>query len=260
VNATEQTRSGWVIPAALAVSVGVHLGLFALLARDHPPRPKDAEPVEFVLVEKEPPPPPPPPPEPETPPEPEPEPVKPAPKPPPKVVVRNDPPPPPPPNTPPPSEPPPPDAKPAPIKIGISLSSTTQGGSFAVGTGNTLYGKADEKAADPNEVKPYQATETRQAPFVPSSRVSSLPSAVALVDPGYSEEARRERIEGKLTLRVKIDAEGRVVDVRVIKGLGYGLDERAVAAMRKTRWKPAKADGQPVGTEITYTLNFYLQD
>ena len=78
MNATEQSRSGWVIPAALAVSVGVHLGLFALLARDPAPKAPDAEPVEFVLVEKEPPPPPPPPPEPEPIPDPvpEPEPVK----------------------------------------------------------------------------------------------------------------------------------------------------------------------------------------
>ncbi len=257
MNATEQTRSGWVIPTALAVSVGLHVGLFALLAQEPPPKTPDAEPVEFVLVEKEPPPPPPPPP-----PEPIPDPVveeKPAPKPPP-VVAKKEPLPPPTPNTPPPAEPPPPDAKPAPIKIGISLSSTTEGGSFAVGTGNTLYGKADAKAADPNEVKPYQAGETKQAPYVPSSRVTSLPSVSKVVDPGYTPEATRERIEGQVIMRVKIDAEGKVVDVRVIKGLGYGLDERAVDAMRRTRFKPAKAGGEAVGTEISYTLTFFLQD
>lgn len=252
-----QSSSAQTIAVAVVVSIGLHLALFAALDRPARQAPPEREVVELEVVEK-PPPPPPPEPEPEPEPEPAPEPPpRPAPKPP--RVAKIDPPPPPPPNSPPPEEPPP-DEKPAPIRIGISLSSTTEGGGFAVQTGNTLYGKADEVAADPAEVKPYRATETEQAPFVPSSRLSTLPSVVAQVDPGYSPEATRERIEGQVILRVKIDENGVVTEVRVVKGLGYGLDERAVAALKKTRFKPARAEGRAVATEISYTLNFYLQD
>lgn len=250
------------VAIALAISVGLHLGLYALLGDDPPPK-KVVEAVEFEIVERTPPPPAPEPePEPEAAPEPEPTPPPPPPKvaqvqPPPKVT-----PPPnvPPPNVPPPNEPPPPDAKPAPIKIGISLSSTTEGGGFAVGVGNTQYGKADEKAADPKEVRPYAAPpDAKKAPFVPASRVSKQPAVRKEAKATFTSLARREGVEGSVILRVKIDATGKVVGVKVIKGLGYGLDESAVEAMWKYLFAPATLDGEPVGTEISFKVSFYLE-
>lgn len=252
------------VAIALAVSLGLHLGLYALLGDDPPPK-KVVESVEFEIVERTPPPAAP---EPEPEPEPAPEPEPPPPPPPPKVAEVTPRPPPqvtpppnlPPPNVPPPNEPPPPDAKPAPIKIGISLSSTTEGGDFAVGTGNTLYGKADTKAADPNEVRPYApGPEVKKAPFVPASRVSKQPAVRREAKAAYTAVARREGVEGVVILRVKIDENGKVVDVKVVKGIGYGLDEAAAEAMWKYLFAPASVDGQAVGTEISFKMNFLLE-
>lgn len=244
---------------ALAASALVHLGLYALLGDEPPPR-KVNEAVEFELIE--PPPPPPPEPEPIAEPEPEPEPVKPE----PQKVARVDPPPqktptpPPPANTPPPNEPPPPDARPAPIKIGISLSSTTQGGGFAVGTGNSVYGKVDPKAADPKDVKPYApGPDTKQAPFVPASRLTKQPSLRGTITGDLTPEAKREGIEGTVVVRIKIDEKGRVVEAKVVQGLGYGLDENAIKALRAAKFSPASVDGNPVVTEINFRINFLLE-
>src|SRR5690606_21487228 len=130
--------------------------------------------------------------------------------------------PPPPPNQEPPPEPP---AKPPPIRVGISLQSTTEGGSMAVGTGNTLYGKADKVAGDPTDARPYAAEETKKAPFVPSSRVTSLPRVRREAPKIYPDAARNAGIEGQVIARIKIDETGKVVAVKVVEGPGYGLED-----------------------------------
>lgn len=215
------------------------------------------EAVEFEVIRTEPPPPPPPPPEPEPAPEPEP----PAPKPPPKRIVKAEPPPPaeplppPPPNAPPPKE----EAAPAPIKIGVSLSSTTEGGSFAVGTGNTLYGKSDEKAADPSTVKPYAAETPKAAPFVPSTRLTRIPTVKRIAAPAYPEWARVEGIEGRVLLNIRIDETGKVIEVRLLRGLGRDFDERAIAAVKNAQFNPGISDGRAVVTEINYTITYMIE-
>ena len=115
------------------------------------------------------------------------------------------PPPPPPPNQP----PPPPKAAPPPINIGISLSSTTQGGSFAAPVGNTLYGQAPDKAANPTTAVAYAAPRAT-AKFVPSYAVSEPPTALNgdSVKPPYPEGARKDGLEGPVTLKLKIDETG----------------------------------------------------
>ncbi|HNO69619.1 MAG TPA: energy transducer TonB [Pseudomonadota bacterium] len=79
----------------------------------------------------------------------------------------------------------------------------------------------------------------------------------------YPEEARAKGIEGNVILRVSVTESGKVHDVKVIKGLGYGLDEAAVAAIRKSprcKFSPAiGSDGKPVEYTIpAYTFHFEL--
>lgn len=222
--------------------------------------------MELAWVEI-PPPPPEPEPEPEPPPEPEPAPVVPPP-PPPKpraapVTQQERPPtprdaPPPPPNQP--AEEPTPQA---PIRIGVSLSSTTEAGEMAVGTGNTLYGATDRVAGQPGEATPYQAEEVEKAPFVPESRLSKPPLPLRGGCPAspndYPAAARREGIEGTVTLRVTIDEEGKVIQAAVLQGLGYGLDEVARRLMRSCPFSPGIGPGgKPVRTEIRYNFRFRL--
>ncbi|MBL8924451.1 MAG: energy transducer TonB [Myxococcaceae bacterium] len=198
--------------------------------------------------------PPPPPPKVE---EPKPEPPKPDPpkaKPPPVKVAEVKPPPeqaPPPPNQEPPPET---DAKPVPLVVGISLSSTTEGGSFAVNTGNTTYGKADSTPTNPADVKAYRAPK-----YVPPGGADTQPEVANEFKPPYPDDAKKNEIEGTVVLKVTIDEDGKVTDVKVLKGLGYGLDEASIAAMRRFKFKPATKGGEAVGTTITYNYSWYLE-
>jgi TonB family protein len=69
--------------------------------------------------------------------------------------------------------------------------------------------------------------------------------------PQYSEEARRLRIQGEVTLQVKFGADGRVEVLRVVSGLGHGLDEQAERVAQQIRFKPALRNGQPADN-VTY--------
>jgi protein TonB len=71
------------------------------------------------------------------------------------------------------------------------------------------------------------------------------------VAPKYTMEARRAEIEGVVRVQVTVDESGHVISARVVSGLGYGLDESALAAAKATTFDPATQCGKPVvGTTI----------
>jgi protein TonB len=78
------------------------------------------------------------------------------------------------------------------------------------------------------------------------------------VQPAYSQEARAASIEGVVKLELTIDASGHVVGVKVVKGLGYGLDEAAVAAAKQWTFKPATKCGKPVASVVKPGVRFEL--
>ena len=63
-------------------------------------------------------------------------------------------------------------------------------------------------------------------------------------DPLYSEEARKTKLQGSVLLSVLVGADGRAKDVRVLRGLGMGLDENAIQAIRNWQFIPAKDAAQ----------------
>jgi protein TonB len=71
----------------------------------------------------------------------------------------------------------------------------------------------------------------------------------------YPEQARKNKIEGKVIIQFIVNADGTSSDFKVIKGIGYGCDEAAVEAFKKMpKWKPATINGQPVKflTQMAY--------
>ena len=146
-----------------------------------------------------------------------------------------------------------------PIQIGISLSSTTVGGSFSLAVGNTLYGKADAIAADPHAGQPYAAQDSPKAPFVPPSRVTTLPRLLDQPKPEYPPEAKKQGIEGQVVLLLTIDERGRVTRVRLVSGRGFCLDEVAQKGALAFRFAPATVNGEAVSTEIRYVYTFLLE-
>jgi TonB family protein len=76
--------------------------------------------------------------------------------------------------------------------------------------------------------------------------------------PVYTEEARRLKIEGEVLLQVTFTANGQIKVLNVVRGLGHGLDEAAVTAAQKIRYKPALRDGQPVDSTATLHIVFQI--
>jgi TonB family protein len=76
--------------------------------------------------------------------------------------------------------------------------------------------------------------------------------------PAYTEEARAQRVEGEVSLEVEFTADGQVRVLRVVRGLGYGLDEMAAQAAQRIRFRPATSKGVPVDFRATLTILFRL--
>jgi len=86
----------------------------------------------------------------------------------------------------------------------------------------------------------------------------SAPRAVSTPDPEYTEEARNAKTQGTCILWLIVDQQGNPRDIRVVRGLGFGLDARAIAAVKQWRFEPALKDGHPVNVQISVEVGFRL--
>jgi TonB family protein len=68
---------------------------------------------------------------------------------------------------------------------------------------------------------------------------ASPPSVLSRVDPEYSKQADRANLSGTVLLSMVINTDGMAEDIRVVKSLGMGLDEKAIEALQKWRFSPA---------------------
>lgn len=86
------------------------------------------------------------------------------------------------------------------------------------------------------------------------------PLRLTEINPLYTEPARRARVEGYVILQLTIDKEGNVIEVKVLKGLPFGLTETAVEEAKKQKFKPAyrKSTGLSVNCIYTFTIRFQL--
>jgi len=91
------------------------------------------------------------------------------------------------------------------------------------------------------------------------ANVVSEPACLHCPEPPYTDEARKAKLQGNVTLRVLIGADGRAARIQLVKGLGLGLDEQALQAVRSWRFVPARdARRQPVPTWVTIETRFQL--
>ena len=122
-------------------------------------------------------------------------------------------------------------------KISASRGAVRQGG----------FGDADAPLAQQLR-KPVVSEVAKKTPV----EIISKPT------PTYTEEARKLRIEGEVLLEVMFEASGRLRVLRVVRGLGHGLDENAQRAAEQIRFKPAMKDGQPADSTATVHIIFQL--
>jgi TonB family protein len=185
-------------------------------------------------------------------------------------------PPPPPQPTPKPVEPPPPIAKPDPIppvvapvvsaspdtrdQAGVLTEKAPEAGSQGKGAGGgsgTGGGTGIGEGTGPG-IGPGSGGGTGGGPYRPGSGIAP-PELLHEVKPEYTDEARRRSLRGDVLLEIVVRSDGRVGDVRVVRGLGSGLDERAVQAVRQWRFSPARRLGTPVDVMVEVAVEFRLR-
>src|SRR5215469_7516495 len=82
------------------------------------------------------------------------------------------------------------------------------------------------------------------------------PAVLYQREPAFSDAARSRRLQGTVGLNVTIDKSGTVTDVKIVRPLGMGLDEQAVATIRTWQFSPAKVEGQPVAVQLYIETSF----
>lgn len=99
---------------------------------------------------------------------------------------------------------------------------------------------------------------TGGGPYRPGSGVEP-PRLLREVKASYTDEARRANIAGEVEMEITIRRDGTVSDVRILRGLGGGLNERAAAAVRQWRFAPARLKGTPVDVIVEVAVQFTLR-
>ena len=86
----------------------------------------------------------------------------------------------------------------------------------------------------------------------------TVPQAIFSPEPSFSDEARKAKAQGVVMLLLVVGKDGRTYDVHVRQSLGMGLDEKAIEAVSRWRFRPATLNGQPVATQIAVQVDFRL--
>jgi TonB family protein len=138
------------------------------------------------------------------------------------------------------------------------VASTGFGNGVATGTGRTPssagvvrqagFGSADVPAPPTVQSRPAQPVAAKIVP----AEILSKPTPI------YTEEARSKRIEGEVLLEVIFEASGKLRVIKIVRGLGHGLDDAAVHAAEQIRFKPALRDGQPSDSTAVVHIIFQL--
>jgi TonB family protein len=142
-------------------------------------------------------------------------------------------------------------AKPAPPLETDSHGPGTGGGT---GTGQGT-GLGEGEGAG---IGPGSGGGTGGGPYRPGSGITA-PSILREVKPDYTEEGRRRNLEGDVVLEIVVRSDGSVGSVKLLQGLGAGLDQRATEAVRQWRFSPAKRYGTPVDVIVEVAMEFKLR-
>jgi len=87
----------------------------------------------------------------------------------------------------------------------------------------------------------------------------SPPVAVYKVEPEYSKQARKAKFQGTVVLSIVIDETGQPTNIKIVRPLGLGLDEKAIEAVKQWRFTPGMKDGKPVAVLAAVEVNFRLR-
>jgi protein TonB len=139
--------------------------------------------------------------------------------------------------------------------FGISMESTSAAGTGpALPVGNTLQTRQGRAKTTETAVKPLAAP-------VQAYEVTKMPLPVGRCTGKYTEEAKQAGLEGTVILDIVVGEDGGVRDIAIVQGLGQGLNEAAVRALKACRFTPGERDGKPVPVRVRrFKVHFALGD
>jgi len=130
-------------------------------------------------------------------------------------------------------------------------NSSLKGFSLGVGSGTGIG------SGDGNGIGPGSGGNTGGGVLHVGGSVSQ-PEVRYYVDPEFSEEARKAKFSGNVEVYLWIDEKGNPSHIKVARGVGMGLDEKAVEAVRQYKFKPAMQNGKPVKVDMYIDVNFHI--
>lgn len=90
------------------------------------------------------------------------------------------------------------------------------------------------------------------------AKITRAPQVLYKEEPEYSEDARRAHVQGTVRLRIDVGLDGRATNIRLVSGVGLGLDEKAIEAVRRWRFRPALSGDRPVVAPAVIDVGFFL--
>lgn len=145
-------------------------------------------------------------------------------------------------------------------RIGVLMDTSSESESHGAGRGGgagsgTGTGLGD---GDGSGIGPGSGGGIGGGPYRPGSGIEP-PRLLREVKADYTEDARRRGLTGDVVLEIVVRRDGTVGDVRIVEGLGGGLNERAVAAVRQWRFAPARRQGAAVDVVVEVAVEFKLR-
>jgi TonB family protein len=146
-------------------------------------------------------------------------------------------------------------------------SALAEGGAYSPDDATTmeLYARflKDQGRGDDAKSMLDRAADIRRIPVLVSNALRigggvTAPKVLSKVEPEYTEEARTAKYQGTVVLAVEIRPDGFADNIRVVRGLGLGLDENAMTAVRQWQFQPGTKDGAAVTVQATIEVNFRL--
>jgi TonB family protein len=145
---------------------------------------------------------------------------------------------------------------------GAGGANGVQGTIASAGFGNGIAQGADHRSGGTVQASNFGSQEVSHASAkavqADSGPATSQVEIISKPNPVYTDEARQLKLEGEVLLDVLFGANGQLHVNRVVRGLGHGLDEAAVSAANKMRFKPAQRNGSPVDSTAIVHVVFQL--
>lgn len=135
---------------------------------------------------------------------------------------------------------------------GAASSGAGTGGGAGTGSG-TGIGEGDGAG-----IGPGTGGGTGGGPYRPGSGIDP-PSLLREVKPQYTDEGRRQGVEGDVVLEIVVRRDGTVGEIKILRRLGAGLDQKAIDAVRQWRFSPARRMGAPVDVVVEVAVEFKLR-